>query len=94
MTTGKTLNTSFAMMTLAWPVAVTAKGPCLPADASMPTEWTTPFPPHRVIGNLYAVGTADLGVFLIATPDGHILINTGLVDSTALIRDNIARLGF
>jgi len=26
--------------------------------------WTRPFPGHRVIGNLYAVGTYDLGVFL------------------------------
>jgi len=94
MKTGRKLNTVLTMMTLAWPMAVSADGPCLPADATMPAAWTTPFPAHRVIGNLYAVGTADLGVFLITTPDGHILINTGLADSTALIRANIARVGF
>ena len=27
--------------------------------------WTTPFPGHRVISNLYAVGTYDLGIFLV-----------------------------
>ena len=58
------------------------------------SDWTTPFPGHRVIGNLYAVGTAGLGVFLITSSEGHILINTGMEDSTPLIRDNIEAVGF
>ena len=57
-------------------------------------EWTRPFPGHRVVGNLYAVGTYDLSVFLITSQDGHILINTGLEDSTTQIRENIESLGF
>lgn len=57
-------------------------------------DWSQPFPGHRVIGNLYAVGTYGLGVFLITSDDGHILINTGLEDSTPLIRANIESLGF
>ena len=57
-------------------------------------DWTRPFPGHRVIGNLYAVGTYGLGVFLIASDEGHILINTGLEDSTPLIRENIESVGF
>ena len=57
-------------------------------------DWTTPFPGHRVIANLYAVGTYDLGVFLITSEQGHILINTGLEDSTPLIRKNIESVGF
>ncbi len=57
-------------------------------------DWTTPFPGHRVIANLYAVGTYGLGVFLITSDEGHILINTGLEDSTALIRDNIESVGY
>ena len=56
--------------------------------------WTRPFPGHRVIGNLYAVGTYDLAVFLVTSDDGHFLINTGLEDSTALIRENVEALGF
>ena len=56
--------------------------------------WTTPFPGHRVIANLYAVGTYDLGVFLITSDAGHILINTGLEDSTPLIRENMESVGF
>ena len=57
-------------------------------------EWTRPFPGHRVIANLYSVGTYDLGVYLITSEEGHILINTGLEDSTPLIRANIESLGF
>lgn len=64
----------------------------LPLGAQ-PEDWTRPFPAHRVIGNLYAVGTYDLGVFLITSEDGHILINTALEDSTASIRDNMESLG-
>jgi metallo-beta-lactamase class B len=61
---------------------------------AQPEDWTTPFPGHRVIANLYAVGTSGLGVFLITSEDGHILINTGLEDSTPLIRNNIEAVGF
>ena len=62
--------------------------------AAQNEAWTRPFPGHRVIGNLYAVGTYDLAVFLITSEEGHILINTGVEDSTAQIRENIESLGF
>lgn len=61
---------------------------------AQPDDWVTPFPGHRVIGNLFAVGTAGLGVFLITSDEGHILINTGLEDSTPLIRENIESVGY
>ena len=61
---------------------------------AQPADWAEPFPGHRVIGNLYAVGTAGLGVFLITTEEGHILINTGMEDSTPLIRENIESVGY
>ena len=72
---------------------------CLVLAATAPLAaqreaWTRPFPAHRVVGNLYAVGTYDMGVFLITSQDGHILINTGLEDSTSLIRGSIESLGF
>ncbi len=56
--------------------------------------WTRSFPAVQIIGNLYSVGTYDLSVFLITTDEGHILINTGLEDSTQQIRDNVESLGF
>ncbi len=65
----------------------------VPAGAQ-PADWSRPFPAHRVIGNLYAVGTYDLACFLITSDDGHILINTGLEESAPLIRENVESLGF
>jgi metallo-beta-lactamase class B len=58
------------------------------------TDWTKPMTPHRIVGPVYYVGTYDLACFLIASPEGHILINTGLADSTAQIRKNVESLGF
>ncbi len=57
-------------------------------------SWTRPFPPHKIAGNIYYVGTEDLACFLLTTPQGHILINTGLSDSTPLIGASMQKLGF
>ncbi len=75
-------------------LANAAERNCAPLGSAWPAEWTESYPAFRVIGNLYAVGTADLGVFLITTPKGHILINTALENSTAIIRRNIESLDF
>jgi metallo-beta-lactamase class B len=53
-----------------------------------------PFPPHKVIGNVYYVGDFDLASFLIVTPKGSILVNTGYEFSVPEIRDRIKQLGF
>ncbi len=57
-------------------------------------EWTRPFPPFRIIGNIYWVGSYDLSSYLITTPQGHILINTGIGDTAQQIKASIERLGF
>jgi len=64
------------------------------AGAQTPPDWTQPFPPHRVIGNVYYVGSKDLASYLITTPQGHILINSSLVSSPALIQKSVEELGF
>jgi metallo-beta-lactamase class B len=57
-------------------------------------EWTRPFPPHRIAGNLYYVGSEDLASYLIVTPQGDILINSSLEASVPLIRKSVEQLGF
>lgn len=57
-------------------------------------EWSDPYEPFRIAGNLYYVGTYDLGCYLITTPKGHILINTGLAASVPMIKKNIEQAGF
>jgi metallo-beta-lactamase class B len=66
------------------------------ANATLPgsPDWSEPFPPHRMIGNVYYVGSRGLASYLITTPAGHILINSDLKTSVPLIRENIEKLGF
>src|SRR6202140_702943 len=52
------------------------------------------FPPHKVIGNLYFVGTDNLGSFLITTPQGNILINSDYEETVPIVRASIEKLGF
>ena len=59
-----------------------------------PKEWSEPFPPHRMIGNVYYVGSRGLAAYLITTPAGHILINSNLATSVPMIRESIEKLGF
>ena len=64
------------------------------AFAQAAPDWTNPFPPYRVIGNVYYVGSQGLASYLITTPQGHILINSSLETSVPLIRESIEKLGF
>ena len=57
-------------------------------------EWNRPMPPFRIIGNVHYVGPAGLGAYLIAGPEGHVLIDGGSEESAAQIAANIRRLGF
>lgn len=52
------------------------------------------FPAHRVIGDVYYVGSKDLASYLIVTPEGHILINSGFEETVPLIEKSVESLGF
>jgi len=62
--------------------------------ASQRSEMTKPFPPHKVIGNVYFVGTANLGSYLVTTPEGHVLVNTDFEETVPAIRASVEKLGF
>lgn len=66
-------------------LAIAAAGQAPPDDA---------FPAHRVAGNTYYVGSKALATYLIATPEGHILINSGFEETVPLIRASVESLGF
>ncbi len=57
-------------------------------------SWNQPVEPFRIVGNLYYVGASDIAAYLIATPEGHIVIDGGFPETAPLIRDSIAALGF
>jgi metallo-beta-lactamase class B len=63
-------------------------------DAQSPPEWTAGFPPFRIAGNLYYVGSEDLAAYLIVTPKGDILINSNLEESPPFIEKSVEALGF
>jgi metallo-beta-lactamase class B len=57
-------------------------------------DQTTAFPAHKVIGNVYYVGTRTLSSFLITTPAGHILINSTYERNVRTIAKSVEQLGF
>jgi metallo-beta-lactamase class B len=75
------LATTIHVLALGW--AVTGQG--------LSSE---PFPGHRVVGNVYYVGSKDLASYLITTREGHILINSGFEETVPLIRAGVESLGF
>jgi metallo-beta-lactamase class B len=64
------------------------------AQAPARVDWNAPFPPHKVIGNVYFVGTAALGSYLITTPAGNILVNSDFETTVPFLKQNIEKLGF
>jgi metallo-beta-lactamase class B len=58
------------------------------------TQDRVAFPAHKIIGNVYYVGTGTLNSYLITTPQGHILINTNYEETVPLLRASIEQLGF
>ena len=64
------------------------------AVAQASPDWTEPFPPFHIAGNLYYVGSKGLAMYLVSTPQGNILINSGLETNVPMIRASIKKLGF
>ena len=58
------------------------------------SDYLIPFPAHHVIGNIYFVGSKGLGIYLVTTPQGHILINAGVEDSVPMIQQSVEKAGF
>ena len=65
-----------------------------PLHAQTNPDWHRAIPGFKIAGNLYYVGTADLAVYLIATPQGNVLINSDFPEDVPTIRKSIEQLGF
>jgi metallo-beta-lactamase class B len=57
-------------------------------------DQTAQFPPHKIIGNVYYVGTKTLSSFLVVTPQGNILIDSTYERNVPTIRKSVEQLGF
>lgn len=62
--------------------------------AATAQKWEVPAEPARIAGPVYFVGTQGLGVYLVTTSRGHILMNTGMPSSGPMIEASIRKLGF
>jgi metallo-beta-lactamase class B len=54
----------------------------------------TAFPPHKIVGTVYYVGTRTLSSFLIVTPQGNILLDTTYERNAGVLRKSVEQLGF
>jgi metallo-beta-lactamase class B len=72
----------------------TPASPSLAGVARAMRGWNRRAEPFRVIGNIYFVGTNELAIFLVTTPAGHILIDSGFEETVPLVKDSVERLGF
>jgi len=63
-------------------------------NVGSPDDQNTAFPPHKIVGNIYYVGTNSLASFLVTTPQGHILINTSYERTVPIIKASVEKLGF
>lgn len=57
-------------------------------------RWNQPVKPFKVIGNVYYVGATEVSSFLITTSEGHILLDSGFLETVPQIQQNVAQLGF
>ncbi|MBW0150697.1 MAG: subclass B3 metallo-beta-lactamase [Phenylobacterium sp.] len=64
------------------------------AQAQLPPGWSAPGEPLQIADNLYYVGTQTIAVFLVTTPEGHILVDGAMPTSAPLILASIRELGF
>ena len=76
----------------AFAAAVALAALSVPALAAAHSEhyaaYLAPFPAHKVAGNLYFVGSKGQASYLVTTPQGNILINSGLVESPPMIKQS------
>src|SRR5207244_10535786 len=66
----------------------------LARNMGTPEDQSAQFPPHKIIGNIYYVGTRTLSSFLIVTPQGNILINSTYERNVPIIQKSVEQLGF
>jgi glyoxylase-like metal-dependent hydrolase (beta-lactamase superfamily II) len=66
----------------------------LARNMGTPEDQITAFPPHKIVGNIYYVGTRTLSSFLIVTVQGNILIDSTYERNVRTIEKSVEQLGF
>lgn len=79
---------------LAVSISAQTPPPNVSAVQRMFDAWKAPVPPRQLIANIYYVGAIGVSAFLITTPEGHILLDTGFDETVDVIQRSVAELGF
>ena len=56
--------------------------------------YSQPVDPFRIVGNIYYVGAMNIASYLITTPQGHILIDSGTLEMHDGIASGVEQLGY
>jgi metallo-beta-lactamase class B len=72
----------------------TSKPPPAEDLRSLRAEWMKPIQPFRLLGNVHYVGANGISAFLLATPVGHVLLDSGPVEMLPRLERNVEALGF
>ena len=85
-----------AMLFIASTLVLSAQTSPLTAEqrAQFHGPYSQPEEPFRLIGNIYYVGAKNIASYLVVTPQGSILIDTGTTEMTPVITSNVEKLGF
>jgi len=65
-----------------------------PKIAAPVNTYDVPHTPYKIADDIYYVGTQGIGVYLVETGDGLIVIDSGTKDGVKLVEANIKALGF
>ena len=85
---------ALAASPFAGPLAAQTAEELFHRNIGSPDQFNKQFPPHKVIGNIYYVGSESLASFLVVTPQGNILINSCFEATVPVIRTSVEQLGF
>jgi len=75
-------------------VLAAAHTPVWAQEKDTRAEWNQPVEPYRIAGNVYYVGVRGIATYLVATPQGHILVDGGYEETAPVILGNVRKLGF
>ncbi len=63
-------------------------------DAQLKGPWSDGVEPFPIIANIYYVGGVNIASYLMTTPQGHILMDTGMPRMAKTVLANVEKLGF
>ena len=90
---------TFGFVVVACASVLAAESPLFPGFTNVALNkvfqsWNQPFKPLRIIGHVHYVGASGVSSYLITSPEGHVLIDTGFEETVPIIRENVKTLGF